>query len=78
MKRITVTILLAFSLFTAADLFAQVGRKLTSSEGCFHFGVTSSIDGDYAIVGAPLGDIDARNDGAVYVFGVVTRVFAMK
>ena len=45
-------------------------QKLTASDAATsdHFGYSVSIDGDYAIVGAPHNDDDGNSSGSAYIF----------
>jgi hypothetical protein len=62
--------LMGYILFASVRLFSQE-TQITAFDGAFAdlFGYSVAIDGNYAIVGAPLqGGFGTQNAGAVYVF----------
>jgi hypothetical protein len=60
---------LAFFLFCGQNTFAQVTKLQSGSHPPESwFGWSSAIDGDVAIVGAPLDDSHSLNAGAAYIF----------
>ena len=71
MKKVIIQLLFIFSFIqiTQAQNYSEI-IKATASDATLsdHFGISVSISGDYAIVGANLNDDDGSSSGAVYIF----------
>ncbi|MCF7810082.1 T9SS type A sorting domain-containing protein [bacterium] len=70
MKRSTIILILIMNAALAAGAFAVDEFKITAddAEAGDQFGISVSIDGDYAIIGAYLNDDNGNNSGSAYIF----------
>ncbi|MCD4692494.1 MAG: FG-GAP repeat protein [Calditrichales bacterium] len=66
----TLFFIFGFFLSTALSADWDNEQKLTASDGASYdnFGVSVSIDGDYAVIGAYYDDDNGESSGSAYIF----------
>ena len=65
-------IIIAISLLNISVAIAQVETKITADGAAEddYFGISVSISGDYAVVGAYYDDDDGENSGSAYIYNL--------